>query len=299
MSSSACQKCLIMPETPALMAPVIRKTLAFDQPEKKFMQTRYSRLSKISLSHSTRTASLSVVAWLLLTLLPAQVANAQGTVIFDNRIPGGPGIGQTTHIWGGTWLSLIGLGSNDSPSGTTPFAASGMTLIGANGSGGHYGYATTFAQLIGAVGAGAPESSLVPVGQATMFRSGIALGDVAGIVDTLTGNPGIPAGAPFASFEIVAWDNSSGLYPTWSQASVAWMSGLISCGRSAEFTVSNIGGGLNPTPYLNNMGNNLTSFNLPYVPEPATCALAGLGAGVLLAWRRRRKKAMLGPKAPL
>jgi len=234
-----------------------------------------------------------VFAVVLLTLLPAQVANAQGTVIFDNRIPGGPGVGQTTHVWSPSTttagLSLVGFGSNDSPSGTTPFAASGMTLIGANGTGGKYGGATTFAQLIGAVGAGAPESSLVPVGQTATFRTGAGAGTVAwpssqGPDDVLTGNPGIPADAPFATFELVAWDNSSGAYPTWSQASLGWMAAQIACGKSGEFTVSNIGGSINPPASL--LG--LTSFNLYLIPEPSTCALAGLGAGALLAWRRRR-----------
>lgn len=189
------------------------------------MQTRYSRLSKNSFSDSTVTVSLGVIAWLLLTLLPAQVANAQGTVWFANRIAGQT-VNQTTHIWGPSatapYLSLIGLGSNDSPSGTTAFGwASGMSLIGAHGSGGHLGYATTFAQLIGAVGINQPASSLVPVGQVTTFRSGTSLGGLAAIIDTLTGNPGIPADAPYATFMIVAWDNSSGLLPTWTEAHAA------------------------------------------------------------------------------
>jgi hypothetical protein len=232
-----------------------------------------------------------VLAWLLLALLPAQVANAQGTVIFGNSIPGGPGVGQTTHVWSPSTtaptLSLVGLGSNDSPSGTTPFAADGMSLIGANGLSGQYGAATTFAQLIGAAGASAPESSLVPVGQTATFRTGSGAGTIAwpsGSLDLLTGNPGIPADATYASFEIVAWDDSSGLYPTWAQASVAWLAGLIAAGEGEEFTVSNIGGSVNPAPYLYGQ----TSFNLYFIPEPSTGALAGLGAGALLALRRRR-----------
>jgi hypothetical protein len=48
------------------------------------MLKTYSRPSKNSRSHSTVTASLGVLAWLMLTLLPAQLANAQGTIIFDS-----------------------------------------------------------------------------------------------------------------------------------------------------------------------------------------------------------------------
>jgi len=167
-------------------------------------------------------------------------------------------------------VSLIGLGSNDNPSGTTPFgAASGMALIGAGGSGGKYGYATTFAQLLGAVGSNQPQSALVPVGQTTTFRSGTSLGCLAAIIVTLTNNPGggivIPADEPFAPFEIVAWDNSSGAFPTWAQASLGWLGSQIRAGRSAPFTVSAIGGTANSAPYLNNLqgsANGMTSFNL-------------------------------------
>lgn len=252
------------------------------------MQIRCTRHSNNSHSHSIVTASLGALAWLLMTLLPAQMAKAQGTVIFGNSIPGGAGAGQTTHVWAPSTtspaLSLIGLGSNDTPSGTTPFAASGCTLIGANGTGGKYGGATTFAQLLGAVGA-APDSSLAPMGQTATFRTGSSAGIIAwppgnGLYDILAG---IPADAPLASFEVVAWDNSSGLYPTWTQASAGWLAGLIACGKSAEFTVSNIGGSINTPPYL--FGQ--TSFDLYLIPEPAACALVCLGAGALLAWRRR------------
>jgi hypothetical protein len=232
------------------------------------MRTKQTRFLKDSISHSTTAATFGVLVWLGLTLLPVREASGQGRVMFSNRIGGGAGVGITLHIWGpsASAISLIGLGSNDIPSGTTHFgSASGMALIGAGGSGGSYGYATTFAQLLGAVGSNQPESALVPVGQTTTFQSGAALGAVASITDTLTGSPGIPKDAPAATFAIVAWDNSSGLYPTWAQASVGWMSSQIRAGKSARFTVTAIGGDVNSPPNLNNnqgSANGMTSFNL-------------------------------------
>jgi hypothetical protein len=259
------------------------------------MRNEPSRLSRASLSHSTTIATIGVLVWLLLSFLPAREANGQGAVQFNIRLAA-IGFQQTIHVWGPSSthpaLSLIGLGSNDGPSGTTPFgAASGMALIGAGGRDGHFGYASTFAQLLGAVGANQPESALVPVGLTTTFRSGQALGDVAPIVSTLTANPGgytvIPADAPFATFEIVAWDNSTGLYPNWALAEQAWLRGYIAAGRSNPFNVSAIGGGFNLPPTLNNM-QLLQSFNLVQLPEPSAFAVACLGAAALMITRRRR-----------
>jgi hypothetical protein len=214
---------------------------------------------------------------------------AQGTVVFNIRLAA-----NQVHVWGPsptapTMLSLIGLGSNDLPAGTTPFAADQMSLIGSSGLTGPYGASTTYAQLIGVntqTAALAPESSLVPVGQTTTFRTGGALGQIVSITDVLSGTPPIAADSAFASFEIVAWDNSSGNYPTWTQASVAWG---IAAGHSAEFTVSAIGGTFNVPPNLDNMGN-LTSFNLYPSPEPSTLALAGLGAAVLMIAHGRKQR---------
>lgn len=250
------------------------------------MKNKPSRVSGASSFHSTTVGALSAALWLLLTLLSVPAAKGQGTVIFNNRILNAGGVSQTTHIWGPSptiVISLIGLGSNDSPSGTMPFgAATGMSLIGAGGSGGHFGYATTFAQLLAAPGLNAV-GSLVPAAGVTTFRSGSGLGNVAAITATLNG---VPLDAPFATVQIVAWDNFSGLYPTWNEAHVGWESGLIAAGVSARFNVSQIGGTQNPPPFLNNM-EPLTSFNLWLIPEPATLALAGLGAATLWIFRRR------------
>jgi hypothetical protein len=184
-------------------------------------------------------------------------------VEFYNLIPGQ----QTTHVWGPSStapnLALVGLGSNDNPSGTTLFgAASAMALIGSGGSGSPYGYATTLAQLLAAPGADQPQSNLAPSGQTTTFRtSSKALGLLVGISDTLNN---VPLDAPVATLQMVAWDNSSGSYPTWTEALPAWRSGLIAAGEAPPINVTNIGGPMNYLPYL----VGLQSFNLYFGSPP-------------------------------
>jgi hypothetical protein len=210
---------------------------------------------------------------------------AQGTVFWQSY--SGDGI-HTYHYWGPSasnpGLTIVGAGVNDVPAGSKDYAASGMSMIGANGLTGKYGASTTFAQLLWANGAGAPEASLVPGGQTTTFRSGGAatglLVSVVGAGDIITG---LTPDSAAATFEMVAWDNSSGLYPTWTQASSAWNQGLIAAGKSGAFTVNAIGGSVNTAPSA-----MAPSFNLFMVPEPSTFALAGLGAAALMIFRRRK-----------
>jgi hypothetical protein len=217
----------------------------------------------------------------VLTLTFTASVFAQGTVIFNNRLSG------TSHVYAPLNISDIspiqGNGSNDTPSGSTSYG--GRFAIGAIGTGGQYGAATTLAMLLGAPGSNAPESSLVPqIGPASSFRTGTASGAVAGSIATFNN---IPPDAPVASFEMVAWDNSSGLYPTWSLASVAWMNEWIAAGKSTEFVLFNIGGPVNSPPVL---FPGATSFDLYwiFIPEPSSAALLGLGATVLLLIRRRK-----------
>jgi len=221
-----------------------------------------------------------------ITLTSAVSVFAQGTVSFNLRGSG------TAHVYlplgPGDSAKITGNASNDGPQ---PAGSSvdygGRATIGSAGLAQAQSY---LGQLLGANGAGAPESSLLPsLSAPTSFRTGTAAGGNAPVTATFNN---ITADAAVASFEMVAWDNSSGLYPTWTQASVAWASGLIAGGRSLEFTLANIGGSVNtPPPLFPTLGSTtpgLQSFNLYFVPEPATAALLGMGAAAMLIFRRRK-----------
>jgi hypothetical protein len=140
--------------------------------------------------------------------------------------------------------------------------------------------AGVFGGLIGAPGSNAPESSLIPGNGVSTFRTGAAGGQLP--VFTVTFN-NIAPDAALGSFEVVAWDNSSGLYPTWAQASLGWENGLILAGRSQEFTLANIGGTVNTPPVTPPV-----SFRIGPIPEPSAAILLGLGAAALLYAGRRK-----------
>lgn len=140
--------------------------------------------------------------------------------------------------------------------------------------------AGVFGGLIGAPGANAPESNLIPGNGVSTFRTGAAGGELP--IFTVTFN-NIAPDAPFGSFEVVAWDNRSGLFPTWTEASAAWAGGIIYAGRSQEFTLANIGGQVNTPPVTPPV-----SFRIGIIPEPTMAILFGLGAAALLFVGRRK-----------
>jgi len=202
----------------------------------------------------------------------------QGTVVFNNRTMLG-----ISHVYApglDPGVSLVGPGPADSPLGTTDYPGAGMVPIGFYGTGGRYGAATTFAQLLAANGSNMPESSLTPQGQTTTFRTGAAAGNVVPITDTLEN---IPKDSPAATLEMVVWDNSSGLYSNWTQTSAAWMAGQVAAAKSGTFNVFAIGGDVNVPPSI-----YIPSFNFYFIPEPSTFALLGLGAAMLVIARRRK-----------
>jgi len=187
----------------------------------------------------------------------------------------------TSRVWGPSatvpgGLALVGNSATDNPAGTVDYEGAGLLKIGAAGG---LAAATTFAQLLGANGADQPEGSLTPQGAVTTFRTGSAAGVL--VLSTATLQD-IPKDAAAATLQVVAWDNSSGNYPTWAEAGVAWEAGTIMAGKSLVFNVEAIGGDVNTPPNI-----APSSFSLYIIPEPTTFALAGLGLAAMLVFRRR------------
>jgi Immunoglobulin I-set domain/Immunoglobulin domain len=217
----------------------------------KLNNRRFSRHT-----HSPRggVVCLSVALWMCGSLHFAPAARGQGSVLFSNYVSGAGG--WTTHVWGPSAtapdVALVGLGPEDTPSGTTPFDTSSMSMIGATSG---LNASKTFAQLLAAPGAAQPESSLVPAAPTTTFRTGNTVGRIKGVVATLSN---VPKDAPVATVQMVAWDNSSGLYPTWTEGFTAWHNGWIAAGKSLPLNVYNLRGDTNPAPAL----AGLESFNL-------------------------------------
>ena len=208
---------------------------------------------------------------------------AQGTVVFNNRVA----TVLITYVYApnplNPFMQQIGTGSADTPSGTTDW--SGFTRIGANGTAGPYGAATTLATLLGAPGVNQDPNSLQPSTIVTSFRSGTASGNVAASTAAFNN---IPKDAPSATIQMVAWDNSSGQFPTYASLLLAIVAGTAPAyGKSNPFNLANIGGDFNTPPNL----IGLTSFSLAIVPEPTSFALLGLGAAILMF--RGRKNAVL------
>jgi len=193
---------------------------------------------------------------------------AQGTVNFNNRNTGASLFAPIYNVNpGNPSESKVGQSAIGLPPGAQTYA--GALLTGS-------GY---MAQLFAAPGADALETALVASASSiTTFRTGTSSGAFAGVVATL-GN--VAKDAAVATLQVRAWDNTSGLYPTWQ---AAFDAKTVAIGSSPLFNLNAIGGDLNTPP----LPTGMQSFNIYLVPEPSTFVLAGLGAASLLIFRRRK-----------
>ena len=96
---------------------------------------------------------------------------------------------------------------------------------------------------------------------------------------------GIEAGAP-AQLEIRAWDNRGGTVSTWD---AVLANPSVARGTSGTFLSGGLGGiDSSGNPVIPPNTSGWQSFGLYIVPEPSTIALAVLGFGSLLLFRRRK-----------
>jgi hypothetical protein len=198
---------------------------------------------------------------------------AQGTVVFNNRVPNaivapifGPQVGDPAQ-------TLSGNDATGFPAGTAVYT--GPKLAG-----------TTFkAELWGGpAGTTDPNSLVAATGYSVAtFRTGAAAGYWTTSTDAAV-IPGVGEGS-VATLQVRVWDTTSGT--SYANATIKGSSSLFA---SAPL------GGVSAPPNLGftAAGNyvGLQSFNIAgtgaVIPEPSSFALAGLGAAALLIFRRRK-----------
>lgn len=209
------------------------------------------------------------------TLLTVLLVSATAAAFGQGALNWGTTFGTTTFIpvYGADpaspTLRLTGQSAIGKPSGTTVYG--GPLLSGT-------GY--TFGVL-----AGASSSSLSLIASTT-FRTGTGTALPKGLVIGGTATvPGVEPNSP-GFYQMVAWDNAGGTILDWASAkanSASW-------GFSDVFPTGALGG-IDPvsgSPITAPNTAGWVSFNITAIPEPATFALAGLGAAALLIFRRRK-----------
>jgi hypothetical protein len=190
---------------------------------------------------------------------------AQGTIVFGNRIPNS----VVAPIYGPNpfdpWIVQQGNSADGFPAGTTVYAGAPLGTRAGDFQG----------SFTAELWAGQTPFSLAPVAgaDAQIITRGFFT-----TLGTPVAIPGVAEGGT-AYLQLRAWDNRGGTITSWAQVIASGFSGI---GMSAIFSSAPLGGAINLPPDL----VGLTSFNIVYGPEPSTLALAGLGAVVLLVFRR-------------
>ena len=134
---------------------------------------------------------------------------------------------------------------------------------------GFYAGSNYVVQLFAAPGS-APESSLGGYAPMTTFGTGSSAGFFIPVTNTvLFVQPG-----DYMTVQIRVWDNSSGLYPGWTQAERAWQSGLIAAGKSPLLILQTA-----QVSYYPNALCGLRSFNIYCNPPPIPLDWTSLDGG--------------------
>lgn len=188
--------------------------------------------------------------------------NSAGTAIKDNFTFGyqtnSPGTVLVGFLWtgAGTNQTLSALGTSSTTSSTSPNWA---WLAGAQGAGWNFGTNASSGLLL------APKTAATPT-----FAQGVIAGGTVGLLGT-------SAGEQITGY-VVAW---SAAYADPFSAAAA--GGALGWSNPLNYTL-----GASSAPAVTLNADGMTSFTVNPVPEPATFALAGLGAAAMLIFRRRK-----------
>jgi hypothetical protein len=135
---------------------------------------------------------------------------------------------------------------------------------------------SSFFQLTYSSTTGLPDGTLTPIGSVAGTSTVIA----GRIANTTTAANSLTPGASY-TFQILGWQGAS--YTTYAQAAAAG----APVGFSTQF-LSATSANASPPPTAVSLAGLYAGFALVPIPEPATMALAGLGAAALLIFRRRK-----------
>jgi len=207
-----------------------------------------------------------LILTLSLTCGVAAMALAQGTIIIDNSNAGNTALGSAATVNGAVFFQASST-STPIPI-TTDF---NVALLNSTSLGGTY---TVLGSIIdqGVLGGGPNGGN----------------GPGAGLFTDYSGSVFTAATSTTGYFEVAAWYSSDlstyGDYASALAAANAHTAGIW-FGMTPAFA-NPLGSGINLVPSLDNMPAFVLTTSV--VPEPASFALAGLGAAALMIFRRRK-----------
>jgi hypothetical protein len=207
-----------------------------------------------------------IILTLIVTIGLVSCMYGQGQVNFDTKV-----LGASAKV-------------TDAP-------AFGGYFLGATNYGPGFKGTNFFAQLYAAAGTGAASGSLTAIGNPVNFQSGTSAGwiQIGGLSSLgLTVDPNLNVtvvnGGP-ATVQMRAWWGGGAIITSF-EAAVVSSNPNSRWGASSLLNLAVTGNPMADPPGTPVNLNGLLGFQL--IPEPATWALAGLGAAALLLFRRRK-----------